>query len=265
MKVQRPFLMIVALVLSVSLACSTVTGGTSQPEAAEGPDAAAADTNPSPQTPPEVLPSATRAQPTEVVPTETPLPPSPYFTEEFDVDPRWDLEVVKDETNAKQVDSDPESVTVKFSNSRMIFNIPEEWLSAFYTYTGETYEDVRLDIEVENRGVSSQQVSLVCRSKGDKSYEVEVSSNGKWIFKLNRRQIINGASAAIKTGKETNQYTLICVDNEITFLFNGVEPKGSPFIDSQAVLGAGDVGFVVTSKRAIPVDVEVDWFKITEP
>ncbi|MBL8064199.1 MAG: hypothetical protein JNK32_14320 [Anaerolineales bacterium] len=259
MKVQHPFLMIVALVLSVSLACSTVMGGVSQPEAA------AADTSPSTQMPPEVLPSPTREQATEVVPTETPASVGPYFTEEFDTDPEWDLEVVKDETNAKQVDSDPESVTTKFSNGRMIFNIPEEWLSAFYTYTGETYEDVRLDMEVENRGVSSQQVSLVCRSEGDRSYEVEVSSNGKWVFKVNRRQVINGASTAIKIGKDTNQYTLICQGDEISFLFNGVEPKGSPYVDNQAVLSAGNVGFVVTAKRAIPVDVEIDWFKISEP
>ncbi|HMZ06168.1 MAG TPA: hypothetical protein PK078_01010 [Anaerolineales bacterium] len=265
MKAQRPFVMIVALILLVSLACSTLTGGASQPEAVEEPDAAAADTNPSPQTPPEVLPSATPEQATEVVPTDTPASTGPYFTEEFDSDPQWDYIAVKDETNAKQVDSDPESVTTKFSNGRMIFNIPEEWLSAFYTYTGETYEDVRLDMEVENRGVSAQQVSLVCRSSGDKSYEIEVSSNGKWIFKLNRRQVINGASTAIKTGKETNQYTLICKGNEVTFLFNGTEPKGSPFIDNQAALGAGNVGFVVTSKRAIPVDVEITWFKVSEP
>lgn len=265
MKVQRPFLTIIALILFVSLACSTIMGGESQPEAVEEPEAAAADPNPTPKTPPDVLPSATREQVTEAVPTDTPVP-SPYFTEEFDSDPQWDLEVVKDETNAKQVDSDPESVTTKFANGRMIFNIPEEWLSAFYTYTGETYEDVRLDMEVENRGVSSQQVSLFCRDDGgDKSYEIEVSSNGKWVFKVNRRQVINGASAAIKIGKEINQYTLICKGDEVSFFFNGVEPKGSPFVDNQAVLGEGNVGFVVTSKRAIPVDVEIEWFKISEP
>lgn len=266
MKAQRPFVMIVALILLVSLACSTLTGGASQPEAVEEPDAAAANTNPSPQTPPEVLPSATPEQATEVVPTDTPASAGPYFTEEFDSDPEWDYIAVKDETNAKQVDSDPKSVTTKFSNGRMIFNIPEEWLSAFYTYTGETYEDVRLDMQFDNRGVSSQQVSLFCRDDGvDKSYEIEAGNDGKWVFKVNRRQVINGNSTAIKTGKETNQYTLICKGNEVTFLFNGVEPKGSPFVDNQAVLGPGNVGFIVTSKRAIPVDVEIDWLQISEP
>ena len=258
MKAQRPILTIVALILFVSLACTTILG-TPASEATAGVE----ETNVAPPPPVEKSPTP-KEQATEIVPTDTPAA-SPYFTEEFDSDPGWDYLAVKDETNAKQVDSDPESVTTKFSNGRMIFNIPEEWLSAFYTYTGETYEDVRLDMEVENRGVSAQQVSLVCRSSGDKSYEIEVSSNGKWIFKLNRRQVINGASTAIKTGKETNQYTLICKGNEVTFLFNGTEPKGSPFIDNQAALGAGNVGFVVTSKRAIPVDVEITWFKVSEP
>jgi hypothetical protein len=148
----------------------------------------------------------------------------------------------------------------------MIFNLPEEWLSAFYMYTGETYKDVRLDIEFDNKGVNSQQISLVCRSDGgDKSYELEVGNDGKWVFKVNRRAVNNGASTAIKTGKGINHYTMFCIQNEISFLFNGVEPKGSPYVDTQAVLGAGNVGFVVTAKRAVPVNVEIDWFQVSEP
>jgi hypothetical protein len=250
MKVQRPFLAVIALILFVSMACKTLLGprGTATPEE-------------EPQSP---TPQATRtARPTE---TAQATEGSPYFTEEFDTDPKWKLAVIPDNPTNGQPKSDPESVKIAFSDSHMVFNIPESWLSVFYTYTEETYKDVRLDIEFDNRGVNSQQISLVCRSDlNDKSYEVEVGNDGKWVFKVNRRIVSNGASTAIKTGKGINQYTMICKGNEITFLFNGVKPKGSPYVDTQVALGAGHVGLVVTSKKAVPVDVELDWYQISEP
>lgn len=254
MKTQRPFLVLFALVLFTSLACQTVLG-TAEEEPAN--EALVIEEE---ETPKPVVTQALVEEETEVPDTK-----SPYFTEEFDSDPEWNLAVIPDNPDPTNK-SDPESVTTKFSNSKMIFNIPEVWLSAFYIYTEETYENVRLDIEFENRGVNSQQVSLVCRSDlGDKSYELEVSNDGRWVFKVNRRIVHNGASEAIKIGKTTNHYTMFCVDNEISFFFNDVEPKGSPFIDNEAVLGAGNVGFVVTAKKAIPVDVNIDWFQISEP
>ena len=254
MKVQQPFYRVFALVLFVSLACQTVMGA---PET-EAPTEITSSEE-------QETPEAQQEQATEAVSTKTPTVDSRYFTEEFDANPKWNLAVIPDNPD-KNKKSDPESTTTKFSNSRMVFNIPEIWLSAFYMYTGEDYENVRLDIEFENRGVNSQQVSLVCRSDlDDKSYELEVSNDGRWVFKVNRRIVSNGASQAIKTGKSTNHYTMLCVDNEISFFFNDTEPKGSPYIDNQAVLGAGNVGFVVTAKKAIPVDVEIDWFQISEP
>jgi hypothetical protein len=255
MKIQRPFLVVLSLVLFVSLACKTVLGSTEE----EAPTEVVVIEEDEPTDEPEEV------QVTEAAETEEPATDESYFTEEFESDPKWDLIVVPDHPDPTK-QSDPESVTINFSDSRMIFNIPEVWLSAFYTYTGETYENVRVDIEYQNRGVNSQQVSLVCRSDGeDESYELEVSNDGTWVFKVNRRPMSNGASTAIKTGKSTNHHTLLCVDNEISFFFNGVEPKGSPYIDNQAVLGEGYAGFVVTAKKAIPVDVEIDWFQISEP
>ncbi len=249
MKTKGIVLSIVTSVLFISLACNAVMG---TPE------------TPLPKV--EVSPVVSQTEPpTHVVPTETPVIAEPYFTEEFDADPQWNLAVIPDSPDSGEK-SDPESVTTAFSNSHMTFNIPEEWLSAFYIYTVETYKDVRLDIEFDNQGVNSQQISLVCRSDGgDKSYELEVGNDGKWVFKVNRRAVNNGASTAIKVGKGINHYTMFCKGNEISFLFNGVEPKGSPYVDNLAGLGAGNVGFVVTSKRAVPVNVEIDWFQVSKP
>jgi len=252
MKVQRPILIIAIIVLFVSLAC-TILGSARQTA-----------------TPTETKrpPVATKLkQPTKAAPTQIPTSSAgPYFTEEFKTNPHWELAVIPDKTRSGQDPSDPESVTTSFSSSRMIFNIPQSWLSAFYIYTGETYDDVRLDIEFNNRGANSQQISLVCRSDGgDKSYEVEVGNDGKWDFKVNRRVVNSGASTAIKTGNSVNKYTMICKGNEVSFLFNGVEPKGSRYVANDFVLGAGNVGFVVTSLRAIPVNVEIESYQISEP
>ena len=256
MKTQRPFLVLFALFFFVSLACQTVLGTAKEEASTEAPVLLEEE---------EISTPVVETQAPEEEETEASDAKSLYFTEEFESDPEWNLAVIPDNPDPTK-QSDPESVTTKFSDSNMIFNIPEVWLSAFYMYTGETYENVRLDIEFRNRGVNSQQVSLVCRSDlGDKSYELEVSNDGRWVFKVNRRIVHNGASEAIKIGKTTNHYTMLCVDNEISFFFNDVEPKGSPFIDNEAVLGAGNVGFVVTAKKAIPVDVDINWFQVSEP
>jgi len=122
MKTKSPVLIIVTLVLFFSLACNALMGT------------------------PHTLPSKVEASPmvsqteppTKVVPTETHATIGPYFTEEFDTDPQWDLAVIPDSPDSGEK-SDPESVTTALSNSHMIFNIPEACLPAFFIYTGETY------------------------------------------------------------------------------------------------------------------------------
>lgn len=244
MKAFRPFFFFAGLVLIVSLAC----GGTVSNEPTVAPQE------------PIVQPD----QPTPIPPTEAPVVSAgPYFTEEFDSDPQWHYEIIKG--NDK---SDPESVSYKFESSRMIVEIPEEALFAYYIYEGQTYENVRLDIKVENRGVNSQQVSLICNFGDNAWYEWAVQSDGRWeLFAVSDgyHRMHNGASNFIKQGKDVNEYAMSCVDNEISFFVNGEEPKGSPYIDRQYALRGGNVGFSISSLRAIPVLIEVDWFKISEP
>ncbi|MEK6752645.1 MAG: hypothetical protein AABZ00_10310 [Chloroflexota bacterium] len=245
MKILRPFIFLAGLVLVVSLACG---GAVSNDEPTVAPQE------------PIVQPD----QPTPIPPTEAPVVSAdPYFTEEFDSDPQWHYEIIKG--NEK---SDIESVSYKFESSRMIFDIPEEALFAYYIYEGQTYEKVRLDIKVENRGVNSQQVSLICNFGDNAWYEWAVQSDGRWeLFAVSDgyHRMHNGASNFIKQGKDVNEYAMICVDNEISFFVNGEEPKGSPYIDRQYALRGGNVGFSISSLRAIPVLIEVDWFKISEP
>ncbi len=187
-----------------------------------------------------------------------------YFTEEFDQDPQWGFYVVQDDPK-----SDPNKASYSFKSGRMVFDIPDPWLYAYYLYEAFTYQNTRLDILVENRGVNSQQVSLVCRLGDEGWYEWAVQSDGLWyLFYATGSEYIsmaNGGSTAIKQGKAVNEYTFICADDKLSFAINGIELKGSPYTERKYALREGSVGFSISSLRATPVKIEVDAFRIQEP
>lgn len=250
MKEFRPFYFIVFLVLIVSLAC----GGSSTPTAAP--------IQPQQQ---QELPTAVPVQPQEQ-PTQEQQQSSdagPFFTEEFDSDPQWYYEVIQDSDK-----SNPDNIKITFDDSLMIFDIPDQFLYAYYIYEGYEYDDVKLTIKLENRGVNSQQVSLVCRNSGDGWYEWAVQSDGLWyLYAISGgyNLITNGGSNDIKQGKDINEYSMICKDNQISFFINGKEQKGSPYTDRTYGFRKGSVGFAISSLRATPVKIEVDFFEISEP
>lgn len=257
MKIFRPLIFIASLILAVSLACSVNL--TDEPTAVPQQPVDTTAQPAQPIQPQQDVPATEEAQPIQ------PVSPSsgPFFTEEFDSDPQWYYEVIKGTDS-----SDAEKATYKFESGRMIFDIPDPELYAYYMFKGDTYENVRLDIKVENRGVNSQQVSLVCRESDEGWYELSIQSDGTWILwavQNGYNLVTNGGSTAIKQGKEVNEYTMICDDNQISFFFNGVEHKSSPFTERKFALKRGNVGFSISSLRAVPVKVEVDWFKISEP
>jgi hypothetical protein len=250
MKVFRPFTFIAVLILVVSLACGIDFGD--EPTAAPPVQQ---------QEQPTLPPAPQQEQPTQEQQQQSSS--GAFFTEEFDSDPQWYYEVIQDSQ-----DSDPESVSIEFDDSLMIFEIPESFLYAYYIYEGYSYDNVRVDIKVENRGVNSQQVSLVCRVGEDGWYEFAVQSDGLWFLYAvsgGYDRLTNGGSNDINQGKAVNEYSLVCNENEISFFINGVEPKGSPYRESEYSLREGGVGFSISSLRAIPVQIEVDYVRISEP
>lgn len=251
MKVFRPFYFIAILILVVSLACGIDLGD----EPTAPPEQSSASNNPTEAPPVD--------EPTQEQQQQQQSSSGPFFTEEFDSDPNWYYEVIQDSQ-----DSDPESVSISFDDSLMIFEIPESFLYAYYVYQEYSYDDVRVDIKVENRGVNTQQVSLVCRVGDDGWYEFAVQSDGLWeLYGVSGGydRLTNGGSNDINQGKAVNEYTLICEDNEISFFINGEELRGSPYVENEYSLREGGVGFSISALRAIPVVIEVDYLKISEP
>jgi hypothetical protein len=245
----RPFIMIATLVVIVSLGCNFLTS---------------TETATQPTLPPAPTEDATQPEQTQ---QEEPATSSngEFFTEEFDSDPQWYYEVIEDNGGK----SDPENISIGFEGSLMVFEIPDPFLYVYYVYEGNEYEDVRVEINVENRGVNSQQVSLICRAGDEGWYELAIQSDGLWyLFAVSGggfNRLTNGGSNDIKQGKDVNTYAMECQGNEIAFFINGEEQKGSPYIDREYGLRSGNVGFSISSLRAIPVKVEVDSFTISEP
>jgi len=255
MKTFRPLFYFASLLLIVGLACSfgASPGGDNPPPAPTQPV----------QQEPTQAPEPTAAAPTE------PAPPQPsvseFFTEEFDQDPGsdWVTNIL-----GPGADAHKDSVKTSFDNSRFRIELPEEDLYFYYDFTGFTYDNVRLDLRADNRGVNTNNVSLTCRSSTDGWYEWSVGSGGDWyLYAVTDKYnlLANGGTLFLKQGKEVNEYSMVCKDKNISMFINGQEIKQSPVTDNNYGLREGTVGFNISSINVTPVIVEVDWFKISEP
>jgi hypothetical protein len=253
MKSLRPLLFFVSLLLIVGL-----TGGcrsTQQPDSA-GPKAIVEE------------PTAT--------PAETAAPQikggeaQAFFAEEFDnpLSADWTPFLYYDEKV-----SDPEAVTVQTENGKLVWNLNTKEFDNYLFYKAFSYQDVKIETRYDNRGVNNNYVSLICRYDPKYGwYEFNVASNGLYnIFameilengKLRENRIANGGSFAIKQGKEINEYAATCQGDELTLRING--EKVASVTDAKYSMREGQVGFAVSSLNVLPVVIEMDWFKVSEP
>lgn len=263
MKTYKPLLFFASILLVVGLACSALGGGDT-PEQPQQP--VQQPTNP-PVVAPTKEPLPTQEEPTQPpAPANTPVPVrSEFFTEEFDQDPGsdWLTDII-----GPGAEAHADSVETEFTNGRMRIELPEEQLYLYYTYTGFTYTDVRIELRADNRGVNTNNVSLVCRLSDDGWYEWSVGSGGDWYLYAvtdGYNLIANGGTTFLKQGKEVNEYAMECKDKVISMFINGQEIRLSPVTDNNYGLREGSVGFNISSLDIKPVIVEVEWFKVSEP
>ena len=247
----------VVLLLLVSLACRFGVTPT---------------TNPATEPPPTTEePANNGSQPTEppvVDATEPPVTDQPtgqdFFTEEFDGDiSNWTYFTSKNDSKADDSGVDP--VT---DNGFLVLDLAKN-LNVYVTYEPYTYTNVRLDVRAENRGTNNNNINLVCRLSDEGWYEVAIANNGLyWLLaydaaKGTYAQLANGGSTKIKAGKEVNEYTFICNERNLIVEINGYETNS--YTDNQYVFREGQVGFGASSFKDVPVKVEFDWVKISEP
>lgn len=271
MKRLRPLLFFVSLLAVVGLACSALSGGGSPTQAL-----------PPTQQPVEVVATNPPPQPTEVQPTEPPAteaptatePPAPqaqqFFNEEFDtpLSGDWDTLTVTGSDKA-----DPDKVTVEAKDGKLVWNFDSEYVYYYMFYNAFKYDDVRLDVNADNRGRNNNSISLICRYDSEVGwYEFNIANNGLYDIlyaevtdsgKISYNTIANGGSNAIKQGKEVNEYGIICKGKELTLYING--DKVASITENKYGLRSGQVGVSVSSFNVLPILIEMDWIKISQP
>ncbi|MFN8405052.1 MAG: hypothetical protein U0V48_16100 [Anaerolineales bacterium] len=87
----------------------------------------------------------------------------------------------------------------------------------------------------------------------------EVSSNGDIGYNL----ITNGGSTAIHQGKDVNEYSITCKGESLSLSINGDEVK--TINEKNYRLRSGQIGMSVSSFNVLPIIIEMDWLKVTEP
>lgn len=285
----RPLLMVGVLVLAM-LAC---LGGGAAP-AATGSDATmaalqsmataasveltrVAGQNAQPPQQPE-------QPPTEVAgPTEVPSAAEgqQYFTENFDTDSgQWSHFVVDasilltSPRSLPSVDSsDPDHMSLQVTDGHLAFDLGAKGLWVYALYDGAEYNDVKMEVTADNRGVNDNNVSLICRySQENGWYEFNIANNGLYDILYGKltpdnkavyRKIADGGSNKIHQGKDTNTYGISCKGRTLVLTINGFETRR--LTDNEIVLDSGKVGVSVSSFNALPVNVLMDTVTISQP
>lgn len=266
MKPLRPLLFLVSLLFIVGMACA---GGATPPTQA-----------PPPTQPVQVIPTEVPPQPTEEPPTEAPAtevvteePVSQaqqFFTEEFDtpLSGDWTTFTITDPNV-----SDLEKVTVEADNGNLVWNFDSEYVYYYLFYNAFEYEDVKVEARADNRGKNNNSVSLICRYDENVGwYEFNIANNGLYDIlyaevldngKIRYNRVANGGSNAIKQGKDVNEYSATCQGEELTLTINGDEVIS---IDERNYrLRSGQAGVSVSSFNVLPILIEMDWIRISEP
>jgi hypothetical protein len=227
-------------------------------------------------------PTATHTSvPFTVTPSETPIPPTPtpefeqYYTEEFENDLKYWPSFVVDGSGyggAVLAKEPSEKVVLKAEDGFFKFDISKTWQFAYATYDPFDYDDVRIDVRAANLGVNDNNISLICRyGEGVGWYEFNIANSGIYniLYAKVRAEdgyisytlIENGGSNKIKQGAATNDYTVICQGDTLTLYINEVLTKEAKDLK----LTSGKVGVSVSSFPHLPVQINFDWIKISQP
>lgn len=267
MRTLQPLLFFASLLLIVGLACSF--GGGQTPTQAPPVDQPVQVDNPTSPPP----------QPTDIPPTEAPPPtatepPVPqaqqFFTEEFDtpLSGDWSIFTITDPN-----ESDLDKVTVESENGNLVWNFDSKYVYYYLFYNAFTYEDVKVEARADNRGKNNNSVSLICRYDEEIGwYEFNIANNGLYdiLFaevldngKIRWNRVANGGSNAINQGKEVNEYSITCQGDELTLNINGDEVISVK--ERKFALRSGQAGVSVSSFDVLPILIEMDWIRISEP
>jgi len=257
----RPLILFTVFVFVIGLACNAVSGN--------------GDTPSQPQEPVQVGPTTEPVkEPTEPAPEPTVEPSVPeaqeFYTEEFEepLSSYWDVLTVTGST-----DADRDKVTVEAQDGKLVWDFESVYLYYYLFYNAYTYDDVQISVRADNRGKNNNSVSLICRYDPNGGwYEFNIANNGLYNIlygesdtngNIGYYTIADGGSNEIKQGKDVNEYSASCKGDKLTLIINGKEVKS--ITEKKYNLRDGQIGVSVSSFNVVPIQIEMDWFKISEP
>ena len=253
---KKKFSLIIFIFVLISIACGFGNGDKEEAQEASVPTLA-------PTTPILNAPTTQPLAETEIIVEEQapePVSNAPFYTEEFNTEQlnTWFPQI----TNG-----DIDQVDIFTKNGKLVFKIGGTDTYMYLINEAYSYGDVRLDIEVENRGSNTNNVGLICRFNEDGWYEYVINSNGMyelWSYTpdYGYEMIHQGGSKHIRVGQDINQYAVICNGDRLTLIINGVETHTQ---NVRTLRDEGLVGVAVSSTFAIPVEVEFEYFTVSQP
>ena len=186
----------------------------------------------------------------------------PYRTEEFDGDISW--------WSWFLTNGDENQFDIYQDNGRITFEMYDTNIWAYLTYDEYIYEDVEVHTLVENRGMNTNSISLMCRYDENLGwYEFNIGSNGLYdILRFDGdlstgdyTLLTSGGSNNIRTGKEVNEYAIQCVGNEMSLWINGVYTNSV----TDRTFKEGLIGISASSYDVTPIIVDFDYVDIVYP
>ena len=252
-------------------ALPTATLQVVQPEATATLVTLASDTPAPGATQPPALDTPT---PVLVEPTPTAEPPpalalSQYYSQEFDTPDEladwFSYMTFGDSRMIRQ--------TVGLGKLSVSIRPLEDKYAWYYLVNNKfTYLNVKVETVVVNQGNNANGVSLICRYSEAGWYEFVLSNDGTYVIyavdqlgtvSQGYNELANGGSARIRTGRQTNTFTAICSNNELILMVNDTEVRR--ITENRFGFADGRIGLAVSSMHKLPVSVEFESLKISEP
>jgi hypothetical protein len=195
-------------------------------------------------------------------PTVTPFPR--FFTDDFNtLAPGWI--VLQSGSGAVPV--------VRTENSNLVLQMDAPFVWAYAVYSGEAYDNVRVDARFANQAGSPASIGLICRySEADGWFEYNVLTDGtynvlygQWLAEgiADYLPVLSASSNAILPSGTAQEIGLICSGTTLSLL---IDQNVIRNVDvSRYELTGGNVGITVSSFENTPVIAVFDWLRVSEP
>lgn len=148
---------------------------------------------------------------------------------------------------------------------------PYAWV--YTVYGAESYANVRIDAEFENRAGSPSSTGLLCRySEENGWFEYNVSTDGtynllygNWLTVgiADYLPITDGSSNLIQPSGASQQIGFLCSDTTVTLLINETIIRSVDV--ARYELTEGNVGITAASYENTPIIATINWVTVREP